>query len=157
MCIACSVADGEFSPPKNVLIRSDHWLLNHRLPEKTGETWEGWFVLQPIRHAIRFECLQVPELQELGPILQQVERDFRKHLGADRLYIAHLGSTAEDHLHLHLVPVREDDATDKLPGLSAFGPKGTDPSAVNALLDQLPLQEWSTLNPPDDAETRAAD
>ena len=151
-CIACSVADGESTPPRGVLIQSDHWLLNHRLPEKNGETWEGWFVLQPIRHVIRFDCLRVPELQELGPIIQQVEKDFLEHLGADRLYLAHLGSTAEDHLHLHLVPVSEGVDTGKLPGLVAFGSKGADPERVQALLDRLPLQEWGAINPPDDDE-----
>ena len=139
-CVSCDVFSRKTAPPGGVLLETDRWLLNHRLPDG-AQTWTGWFVLQPIKHICRFNELDPLELRELGSILRQLDKDFRLNLDSDRMYLANLGATAEDHLHLHIVPVKGP----QLPGISAFGPARESSGTVDELLEKLPLEDWGVF------------
>ena len=100
-CFCCDQQAMAFLPPREDIVRTDHWRVAHAF----NSTLPGWLVLLPTRHVASFTELTPQAADELGGLVRRLGTALEKVTGCVKTYLMQF-SEAEgfSHLHLHLVP-----------------------------------------------------
>jgi diadenosine tetraphosphate (Ap4A) HIT family hydrolase len=116
-CYACDQWSTGSLPPREEVVRTDHWRLAHAF----NSTLPGWLVLLPTRHVESFTALAPEAAAELGPLVQRVSAALEVVTECVKTYLMQF-SEADGfrHLHLHLVP-RSADLPESLRGPKVLG------------------------------------
>jgi ATP adenylyltransferase len=105
-CIGCGFGSGTDSPPGGVLLRSDHWMMNHCI----GPLGLGTLVLAPVRHVERVAELSEVETHELADLMRLAAKVIDEILAPEQTYVcmwSH-GPHGPRHLHWIVQPVSRD-------------------------------------------------
>ena len=104
-CFSCDQQALASRPPREDVIRTDHWRVAHAF----NSTLPGWLVLLPTRHVTSFTELTPEAADELGGLVRRLGTALEAVTGCVKTYLMQF-SEAEgfSHLHLHLVPRQPD-------------------------------------------------
>jgi diadenosine tetraphosphate (Ap4A) HIT family hydrolase len=131
-CYSCREAAAADPPPRERILRTDHWRVVHSF--ETG--LPGWLVLLPVRHVTSLAELGPAEAAELGPLIVDLSTALVAELGCSKTYVMQFAEAPGfAHVHFHVVP-RMPDLPAELRGPRIFGAlTGTitaDPAAAPA-------------------------
>ena len=116
-CYPCDRAAVVDLPPRDDVVRTDHWRVAHAF----NSTLPGWLVVLPTGHLASFTELTPEAADELGGLVRRLGIALETVTGCVKTYLMQF-SEAEgfSHLHLHLVP-RMADQPEDLRGPRVFG------------------------------------
>lgn len=101
-CLACDLTAGRQPLPGGIILRADHWTVEHCI----GPLGVGTLIVKPLRHVLRFADLTRDEAAEFGTLMQRVSEAVLAETGADQTYIcewSHAGFTP-GHIHFVVQP-----------------------------------------------------
>jgi diadenosine tetraphosphate (Ap4A) HIT family hydrolase len=98
-CLACELADGRRHLPGGLIVRTDHWLVEHCL----GPLGLGTLIVKPERHVTRVADLTDDEAAELGPLLRRASAVAGRLVDAEQTYNCLWSHAGGVPVHIHYV------------------------------------------------------
>ena len=91
-----------FQPPEHlVILRTEHWVLNHRV----DSALPGYLMLGARMAANDLAQMPPEALAELGTLLARAQDGLGRVLNPEHLYIGRYGHVAGYSLHFHITPI----------------------------------------------------
>ena len=116
-CLACDIAAGRVEIPGGVIMRSEHFRVDHCV----GPLGVGTLIVAPLRHVTRVSELSPEEVEELGSLLHRVSCVVDELVEPEQVYTclwSHAGGEP-GHVHWVVQPVTREQMDE----LGAYGPK----------------------------------
>ncbi|HMK80634.1 MAG TPA: HIT family protein [Xanthobacteraceae bacterium] len=97
-----AVQADDFEPPAHlVILRTDHWVINHRV----DSALPGYLMLGARARTNNLAALPREALHQLGPLLANAQSALTEILKPQHLYVGRYGHSAGFALHFHLIPI----------------------------------------------------